>query len=64
MSGSDNDLLKISRGQLKMLLELVDLKIEKKLDEIPIIDSLEHLDDTLQPGEVRVLRTTVIKKLI
>ena len=63
MSGSDNDLLKISRGQLKMLLELVDLKIEKKIDEIPIIDSLERLDDTLQPGEVRVLRTTVIKKL-
>ena len=63
-AANDDDLIKISRGQLKMLFELISLHIDEKINQIPVADSLDVATKGLGEGEVKVLKTWVIKKII
>ena len=63
-AANDDDLIKISRGQLKMLFELISLHIDEKINQIPVADSLDVATEGLREGEVKVLKTWVIKKIV
>ena len=61
---NDKELIKISRRQLKMFRELIDLQIDAKINQIPVANSLDVASEGLAVGEVKVLKTTIIKRIV